>query len=165
MHPRRRKIKRPLGSRPDVPRLAFDVETTLAPERVRQALLDFSERRSDIWPGVDRSLYEVYSVGETSAEIKEGTKFRGTAFWARERYDWSDPDTIRWTVVESNFSAPGSYVAATLHPRNGGGTRIHVEWDRSDTSFAGKLAMRLIALTQGRPVAASFRKALGRIER
>ena len=146
-------------------RLQVDVETPAAPERVREALLDFSERRPERWPGIDPGLYEVYSVGETTAEVKEGTKGPGMTVWARERYDWSDPDTIRWTVQESNFCTAGSYVAATLHPRPGGGTRVHVEWDRTGTTPAGRLAVAIIRLTRGRPVAASIRKGLQRLER
>ena len=84
------------------------VETTLSPEALRDALIDFSDRRPDIWPGLSRELYEVYSVGETTADVKEGNKSPLGPFWAREHYDWSDPDTVRWTVQESNFCAPGS---------------------------------------------------------
>jgi hypothetical protein len=146
-----------------MPRLEFDVETSLPPERVREALLDFSERRPEIWPGIEPSLYEVYSVGETSADIKEGTKLPFTRIWAKEHYDWSAPDTIRWTVTESNFSSPGSYAAATLHPRDDGGTRLHIEWERTGTTFTGRLLIRLIALTRGKPIASGTRKALDRL--
>ncbi|MFL5735905.1 MAG: SRPBCC family protein [Actinomycetota bacterium] len=106
-----------------MPKVEMDVETTLSPERVREALLDFSDRRPDIWPGITRSLYEVYSVGDTTADVKEGTKSPGMTVWARERYDRSDPETIRWTVQESNFCAPGSYVSATIRPGTRGGSR------------------------------------------
>jgi hypothetical protein len=57
-----------------MPSVDVVVETALAPEAVRAALLDFSERRPDIWPGITRELYEVYSIGETTADVKEGTK-------------------------------------------------------------------------------------------
>jgi hypothetical protein len=164
MHPRQRQIKWPLGSRADVPRVELDIDTTVPPERVRGALLDFTERRPDIWPGLERSLFEVYSVGETTAEVKEGSKAPGMTIWAKEHYDWTDPDTIRWTAVESNFCAPGSYVEVTLHPRDGG-TRIHVEWERTGTTFLGKLLIRLIKLTNGKPIAASVKKALANLER
>jgi hypothetical protein len=148
-----------------MPHVALDVETTLAPERVREALLDFSARRPEIWPGIEPSLYEVYSVGETSAEVKEGSKAPGMTVWARERYDWSQPNTIRWTVLESNFCEPGGYVEAVLHPRENGGTRIHLEWDRTGTTRSGKFAIGLIARTGGRPIARSVRKGLERLER
>ena len=50
-------------------KIEMDVETSLDPERVKAALLDFSPRRPEIWPGIAPSMYEVYSVGDTSAEI------------------------------------------------------------------------------------------------
>jgi Polyketide cyclase / dehydrase and lipid transport len=143
----------------------LDVETSLPPERVREALLDFSERRPDVWPGLTRSLYELYSVSETSADVKEGTKMPFGSVWAREHYDWSDPQTVSWTVRESNFCAPGSFVSATLEPREGGGTRIHVHWERTGTTLAGRIATGLIAATRGRPVRASIENGLRRLER
>jgi len=142
-----------------MPRVELDVETSLSPERVRDALLDFSQRRPEIWPSLDPGLYEVYSVGESSAEVKEGSRMPGTTIWARELYDWSAPGTIRWTVEESNFCAPGSYVAATLVPLEGGGTRVHVEWERTGTSLLGRLVIRMIALSKGKPIATSLRQA------
>jgi hypothetical protein len=133
---------------------------------VRSALLDFSDRRPDIWPGLERSLYEIYEVGETTAEVKEGSKMPGLTVWAREHYDWSDPDSIRWTVKDSNFcTADTSYVVAHLLPRDDGGTRIRVEWDRTGTTPRGKFAEKLIRLTRGRLVASSLKGALRKMER
>jgi hypothetical protein len=146
-----------------VPSIDVTVDTSLAPEAVRAALLDFSERRPDVWPSLALGLYEVYSVGETSAEIKEGNNSPFGAFWARERYDWSDPDTVRWTVVESNFCAPGSYVSATPRAR-GGGSRIDIHWERTPTTFKGRLGTRIILLTKGKPIVASVEKALRKLE-
>jgi len=148
-----------------MPRVELDVETSLAPERVRAALLDFSDRRPDIWPDLERSLYEVYEVGETSAVVKEGSRMPGMRIWAKERYDWSSPDTIRWTVEESNFLTPGSYETVSLHPRDGGGTRLHVEWNKTASTLSGKILLRMIALSKGKPVASSFRKAFEGLDR
>jgi hypothetical protein len=146
-------------------RVELDVETSLPPQRVREALLDFSQRRPNVWPGLERSLYEVYSVGEATADVKEGSKMPGMTVWARERYDWSVPDVIRWTVQDSNFCTPGSYVAATLRARQDGGTRVHIEWERTGTSRAGRLAVHIITLTKGRPIAASMKKGFDKLER
>src|SRR3989304_248929 len=55
-----------------MPRVEADVETTLSPERVREALLDFSDRRPEIWTGLAGEMDEVYSVGETSADGRGG---------------------------------------------------------------------------------------------
>jgi len=147
-----------------MPRIELDVETALSPDRVRSALLDFSERRPDVWPGLEPSAYEVYEVGETSADVKEGTKLPGKVIWARERYDWSSPDTVRWTVEESNFLTPGDFVEVSLHPGDGGGTRVHVVWQRTGATLLGKLVVRMIALSKGKPVASSLRQAFERLE-
>jgi len=143
-------------------RLEFDVDTSLSPERVTGALLDFSPRRAEIWPGLEPGLYEVYSVGETSADIREGTKFPGMKIWAREHYDWSTPGTVTWTVVESNFSAPGSNVSATITPGEAGGSHIHIMWERTGTTFVGRMIVSMIKLSKGKPIAASMKKALGK---
>jgi hypothetical protein len=147
-----------------MPSVETVVETSLPPEAVRAALLDFSERRPDIWPGLTRELYQVYSVGESTADVREGTKLPIGKVWARERYDWADPATVRWTVQESNFCAPGSYVSARLRRREDGGTRVEIHWERTGTSLMGRVLCRMIAATKGRPVAASVEKALRKLE-
>jgi hypothetical protein len=147
-----------------MPRVEVDIETATAPDEVRAALLDFTERRPEIWPGIHRSQYEVYSVGNDSADIKEGSKLLGGTFWAKEHYDWSTPGLVTWTVRESNFCAPGSSVSAAIAPREGGGSRIHVTWDRTPTSLMGRMAAFAIVRTKGKPVRASIEMGLRRIE-
>ena len=148
-----------------MPKVELDVETSASPEAVRAALLDFSDRRPEIWPGIDPGLYEVYTIGDTFADVREGSKMPGTRIWAKEHYDWSSRDLVTWTVQESNFCAPGSYVSAAIAPRGDGGSSIHVIWNRTPTSMVGRLATVLIQLTGGKPVAASIRKALAKLER
>jgi hypothetical protein len=144
-----------------MPKVEMDVSTTVAPDRVRAALIDFSARRPEIWPGITPKQYQVFSVGETEAEVREGTR----SFWAREHYDWSDPQTVRWTVKESNFNAPGSFVQATILPRDGGGSNIHIVWSRTPTSLLGRIAALAIRMTGGGPVKSSFKKGLVKLER
>lgn len=143
-----------------MPKVEMELQTSVAPERVRAALLDFSPDRPKTWPGITARQYEVYEVGQTTAEVREGTG----SFWAREHYDWSDPQTVRWTVEESNFNARGSYVAATITSRDDGGSLIRIEWNRTPTSLMGKIAARVIVATKGGPVASSFRKGLDQLE-
>jgi hypothetical protein len=147
-----------------MPKVEMDVTTDVDPAAVRAALVDFSSSRPDIWPGVTPDLYQVYEVGDTSAFVKEGTRTPGMAMWAKERYDWSDPDTVRWTVEESNFCSPGSYVAATIAPREGGGSRVHIEWNRTPTTLGARIVMLLILFSKGKPVASSFRRGMSRLE-
>lgn len=129
-----------------MPRFEFDLRSQASPEAVRAALLDFTERRPERWPGLPADSYKVYEVGDTWAEIREG--YRGPIWW-RERYDWSVPGSIRWTAVDSGFGTSGSYVVWEIEPEQGGGSRHHIIWDRHGKTVFGKLFMGLMALTRG----------------
>jgi len=141
------------------------METQVAPERVRAALLDFTDNRPAVWPGIDPSLYAAYEVHDTWADIQEGSKMPGTKVWAKEHYDWSSPDVVTWTVTESNFCAPGSHVSAAIKARDGGGSHIHVTWDRTPTSLIGRIATLMIVATRGKPISSSIRKGLDTLEK
>jgi hypothetical protein len=129
-----------------MPRFEFDLRSPASPEAVRAALLDFSERRPQLWPGLPADSYEVYEVGDTWAEIREG--YRGPIWW-RERYDWSEPGAIRWAAVDSGFGMPGSEVSWRIEPTNEGGSRHRITWDRRGRTVFGKLFMGLMWATRG----------------
>lgn len=147
-----------------MPKVEVVVDADLSPATVREALLNFSTSRPDVWPGIYAPLYEVYEVGDTYADIREGSKAPGGAIWAKEHYDWSDPDVVTWTVRESNFCAAGSYVSARITPNGRDGSRIHITWNRSPTSMVGRIVAFLIVATKGAPVASSLRMGLKRLE-
>ena len=146
-----------------MPRVELDLETPVAPERVRGALLDFSPDRPKIWPGIHPPIYAVYSVEATSADVREGSRLPGGVIWAKEHYDWSDPETVIWTVRESNFCTPGSRVKATIRPNGSGGSRIHVDWQRTGTTTTARLIALMVAATRGAPIKASMRSGLDRL--
>jgi hypothetical protein len=115
-------------------RLNVDRESTLPPKRVIDALIDFSARRPETWPGLAPEFYEVYSVGETSAYVKEGSAMSGLKIWAREHYDWSKPGVVSWTVSKSNFCTPRSGVVAEIFPRRRS-SRMHGIWERTGSNL------------------------------
>ena len=41
----------------------LDIDTDVAPDRIRAALIDFTERRPTLWPGLNRKEFVVYQVG------------------------------------------------------------------------------------------------------
>jgi hypothetical protein len=147
-----------------MPRVDVHMSSTIPPERIRKALIDFSPDRPKTWPGITPSLYEVYETGDSWAEVREGTKMAGSSVWAREHYDWSDPDTVRWTVKESNFCAPGSYVQTTVRSEGSGGSTIDLIWDRKPTTLSGRLMTALIVATRGLPVTRSMKAGLANLE-
>lgn len=132
-------------------RVEWVFESDLPPERIHEALLDFSESRPDQWEGLSPEFYEVYSVGETTAEIKEGTKGFPMSVWARERYDWSTPGTVKWVVQESNFAQPGYGVTATVTSRNGG-SNVHVIWERMPKTFGARMIIAMLTARDGKMI-------------
>ena len=145
--------------------LELESETSLSPEQTVAALTDFSPARPQMWTGISPQYYEVYTVGETSADVREGTKRGGLNVWAKEHYDWSEPGTVTWTVKESNFCTPGSYVRADIRPREGGGSIIKCTWDRTPTSPSGRFVFAIMKLSRGKAIESSMRKGLGNYER
>ena len=120
-----------------------------------------SLRRPEHWPGLPADQYEIYEIGDTWAEIKEG--FRGPIWW-RERYDWAQPDAIRWAAVESGFGTPGSHVVWKMEPAERGGSTHHIVWDRHGRTLFGKLFMGLMSLTRGYFIRRSLQLGLDTIE-
>jgi hypothetical protein len=64
------------------------------------------------------------------------------------RYDWSDPDVVRWTVTESSYGGGGEGVVRAS-PLADGGSRVHAEWSYSDARRSQK---PLLFLLQQRPM-------------
>ncbi|HJR46056.1 MAG TPA: hypothetical protein VJ927_10675 [Actinomycetota bacterium] len=148
-----------------MPRLEMRSGSRLSPDQVVQALTDFSPRRPQMWTGITSSYYEVHSVGDSEAHVREGTKQGPLDVWAKEHYDWSTPGVVSWTVEESNFCTPGSYVKATITPRDDGGSDIRCEWERTPTTFMTRLVFVMLKLTGGKAIEASMRKGLANYER
>jgi hypothetical protein len=145
-------------------RFEFDLDTTLPTKKITDYMLDFSERRPEIWPDLAPEFYEVYEVGETSADVKEGSVMPGMKVWAKEHYDWSTPGTISWKAVESNFCTPGSGVEFRLTDRKDGGTHIHGTWERHPASFVGRIIVGLAVLTRGKVITSGISKSIRHLE-
>jgi hypothetical protein len=132
--------------------------TAAPPERVLAALTDFTAERPRIWPGLDPRFYQVHQLGETTAEVTEGSAFAG-GVWERARYDWSGPGLVRITVVDSNAFAAGGSWTYRISP-DARGSRVDLRVERRGRTLKGRLLAALLHLT-GRPVfCGDLRKAL-----
>src|SRR5215813_3192512 len=131
-----------------MPRVAFDVHTVLPAATVLTMLTDFTARRPALWPTLSPKLYEVYELGPTSADVKEGSS-KPVVIWERAHYDWSVPGRVRWTVHASNYCTQGSYVEAEVHDVDDGDATVHVEWNRTGVGLKGKTLIALVVLTRG----------------
>ncbi len=108
-------------------------------------MIDFSPNRPHRWPASSVKAFEVYRVGETDADIREGQDF--PKLWATWHYDWSEPNSVTLTVVEGDAMRAGSYMTLTARPRAEGGSAVHGIWDQTSKNLYGVLGvatMRLI---------------------
>ncbi|GAA3289750.1 hypothetical protein GCM10020295_02340 [Streptomyces cinereospinus] len=57
----------------------FHLVSQLSPQDVLGVLTDFGPSRADAWPTIDTEHFEVHGLGDTWAEVTEGT----AAAWER----------------------------------------------------------------------------------
>ena len=140
-------------------RISMTIETALPPDKVLEALLDFSDRRPDIWRGLAREFYEVYSVGEKEADVREGSS-KPMKVWAKEHYDWAEPGVVSWRVQESNFCQPGSGVVVRVTPGASVGSTVRIDWERTPSNARGRFIIAFMKLTGGRLISSYTKKTL-----
>ena len=115
-------------------------DSPLPAERVLAAARDFSLRRAEVFPAVRIDHFEVHDLGDDWADVTEGTPAGIGINWERCRYDWSKPDAVTATVIDSNvYGFPGSLWEIRATP-NGRGSRVEMIWTRR---FARNLRGRL----------------------
>jgi Polyketide cyclase / dehydrase and lipid transport len=144
-----------------VTRVSFSMTTSVAPDRAFDAMVDFSDRRPELWPALHPETYVVHESGEGWAEVTEGSgpeaarlslftfRPRSREAWARHRYEWSRTDrAVRWTVVESSWINPPGPSSYRVIPDDGG-SRIEFSMDRTYRGLAGRL-MELAMRVAGR---------------
>ena len=62
-----------------------------------------------------------------------------------------------------SIGLPGSYVVCEIEPAEGGGSRLHITWDRRGKTVFGKLFVGMLALTRGILIRRSFQMGLTRM--
>jgi hypothetical protein len=137
-------------------RVEFDFHTQATPDEVIGLLTDFSADRPKRWPQLSERWYQVYEVGETTADVREGQD--KPSLWARELYDWSTPGSVTWTVKESSDLAPGSFVTISATASDNGGSDVHGTWERSATTFKGRVVMVMMSVIGRRVLTGYLRK-------
>lgn len=145
-------------------RIHYEIDGPVAPERFIAALTDFSDRRPQLWPGLDAKFFKVHAVGDTWAEVTEGTDVLG-GVWARERYDWSQPGLVRLTLVESADFRTGTVTEYRVSPGPSSGCHVTVDFRRIARSRRGRLVGVVVQLTGARRFGGELRVALDRLAR
>jgi hypothetical protein len=145
-----------------VARIHYEANGPVPPERFIAALTDFSERRPALWPGLDEKFFKLHDLGDTWAEVTEGTDLLG-GVWARERYDWSQPGLVRLTLLESADFRPGTVTEYRVTAAPGGGCHVAVDFQRIARSLRGRVVGVLVQLGGARRFRGELRTALDRL--
>jgi Polyketide cyclase / dehydrase and lipid transport len=140
-----------------------DLDTTASPEQVIRALTDFSPRRFELWPNVDRKYFKVETIGDSSAEVTEGSGVFG-GVWERGRYDWSRPGTVRIDVTDSNAFEPGSFWLYQVTPGANGGSHVRMEFDRKPRNLKGRLVSAILGVVGKKMYGEQLSETLRRVE-
>lgn len=125
-----------------MPTVRFQMTSALDPVGLMDVLTDFGPTRPQQWPTIDADHFQVHSLGDTWAEVTEGT----AAAWERARYDW-DVRRGRVTVTtrDSKVFGPGGGWTFQLTPR-AAGTQVDIELVRDPQGFRRKLLAALLSV-------------------
>ena len=126
--------------------------STLSPPQLAAVLTDFSSARPSAWPTIDAAHFQVHAVGDTWAEVTEGT----AAAWERARYDWSQqPDRITISTLDSKVFGPGGGWVFRIAPRDSG-SDVDIELTRNPRRITHRLLAYLLPLIAPRSLRRSF---------
>ena len=138
-------------------------DSAATPEQVLEAARDFTDRRADLWRDVYVKHMTIHDRGETWADVTEGNPWGPWLVWERLRYDWSQPGSLRGTVIDSNLFEPGSTWELHVAPA-GDGCKVEIVADRHLKGF-GWLIWPLFPTGLGRrDVAEYLRQFLSKVE-
>jgi hypothetical protein len=134
----------------------FDFMTTATPDQVIELMTDFSPNRTNRWPASSEKAFEVYHLGDTEADIREGQDFpKLGATW---HYDWSTPGAVTLTVTESDALQPGSYLTLTATPRIDGGSAVHGDWQQTSKNLIALIGVTTMRFIGPRFLSSYFKK-------
>ena len=149
-----------------MPTIRVIADTSVSADGVLAAAHDFSERRAEVFPAVSVPRLTVHELGDTFADVTEGTRAGLVVNWERCRYDWSRPGSVVATVTDSNvYAIPGSSWEITAVPRNEG-SQVEMVWIREFKRNGKGTVFGTLFRLGGKPIFGRYaRKVLKNIER
>ena len=144
-------------------KLSYGADSPLSPDVIVKGASDFTERRPTIWPSISDRYYKVHEVAGTSADVTEGSDVFG-GIWARELYDWSQQNTVRATIQESNIFKQGGVWELQVEGTDRGST-VEIRYHRQAKGLKGHLIGALTQLMGRRVLSRDLKKTLAILER
>src|SRR4051812_23719102 len=121
--------------------------TSVTPEQFVAAITEFGPGRAKIFPNSADGYLKVHSQGSHEADVTEGSK----GIWERLRYDWSDPDRVVMTTIDSNVWGGHSGHTYTFARRPDGTTDLDAAVVREGKNLKGRL-LALVVQAGGKRV-------------
>jgi len=140
-------------------------ESSLPADKIRATLTNFSDgdQRIADFANLSADVFQVHELGDTFAVVTEGASIAG-GFWEKLRYDWSDPNVVILTSLESNTFEPGGTWRYATSSVAAGSTRVDLTVRRVPKTIKGKLLSGILAVAGGPLLSRDLRKTLRRIE-
>ena len=143
-----------------MPTMHFTLKTTATPEQFCAGLTDFGPGRATLFANSKDGYLKLHSLGPTDADVTEGS----AGIWERLRYDWSDPNHITLTTIDSNTWGGRSGHVYTLAAQPDGTTEVDVVIVREGKNLKGRAVGALLQLGGKRVIVKAFAKTLKAIE-
>jgi hypothetical protein len=125
--------------------------TTATPAQFLAGITDFGPGRQELFGNSGDEFLEVHDLGVHSADVTEGTGKNGRALtWERLSYDWSNPNRVTMSVVDSNVWSSASRHTYSITPQPDGTTEIDVDVVREGKNLKGRV-LTLVVSTIGKP--------------
>ncbi len=134
----------------------FDFVTTATPDQVVELMTDFSPNRPHRWPASSVKAFEVYHLGATEADVREGQDV--PKLWATWHYDWSTPGSVTLTVKESDALEAGSFMSLTATPGANGGSVVHGVWEQTSKNLIALIGVTTMRFIGPRFLSAYYKK-------
>ena len=109
--------------------------TDVTPEQYVAVLTDFGPGRSQIFGNSADNYLKVHHRGASQADVTEGSG----GIWERLHYEWSDPNRVVLTTVDSNVWGGTSGHTYTFTRQSNGTTDIDVIVIRDGKNLMGRL--------------------------
>ena len=138
----------------------FKETTTSTPAQFVAALTDFGPGRSKVWGNSADNYLQVYEQGSDEADVKEGSG----GIWERLHYDWSDPNRVVPTTLDSNVWGGHSGYTYTLTRRPDGATDVDVVIVREGKNLKGRVLAVVLGTGGKRTLEKRFDQTVKAIE-
>jgi len=130
-----------------MPTIHLHQTTNLTPEQYIAGLTDFGPGRVKLFPNSADEYLTVHQQSRTEAVVTEGSG----GVWERLHYDWSNPNHVVLTTIDSNLWGGASGHSYTFTRQPNGSTDIDVEVVREGKNLKGRL-LGFVLRTIGRSV-------------